>query len=306
MFQSGMPIHFWPYSILITTWLINRLPSRVLEWKSPHELLFGNPPDYSMLRPFGCLAYAANLVPNRGDFLGYDVSHKGFLLFDLENEKILISKDVKFVTDNFSFLHNHVTPTEPEISYLVVSHNLHLDIPPMDLDVDWSHSQDSPIIEFESHETIGPPSLSNPQIEEPILIRGFRHRIPPIWMQDYTSSVTTTQLITPPISITPPTFPYAISPSLTPAYNNYMFNLTMVREPSCFKEAIQHLNWVAAINKVFLALTENQTWIITDLPSGKKPIGCKWIFKVKVNANGTVERYKGTACCQRLQTGVWN
>lgn len=90
MFQSGMPLRFWPYSILSSTWLINRIPSRVMRWKSPYELLFGALPDYTMLRPFGCLAYATNLVPNRGKFesrsikrvfIGYDISHKGFLLF---------------------------------------------------------------------------------------------------------------------------------------------------------------------------------------------------------------------------------
>lgn len=51
MFQIGMPIRFWPYSILTATWLINRIPSRVLDWKTPYEELFDSPPDYTMLRP---------------------------------------------------------------------------------------------------------------------------------------------------------------------------------------------------------------------------------------------------------------
>lgn len=132
MFQSGLPIRFWPYSLLTATWIINILPSRILEWKSPHELLFGNALDYSMIRPFGCFAYAANLVPNRGKFysrsikcvfLGYDVSHKGFLLLDLSNEKILISRDVKFVTDNFPFHTDVIIPAEPHISFPTVTDN---------------------------------------------------------------------------------------------------------------------------------------------------------------------------------------
>jgi hypothetical protein len=40
------------------------------------------------------------------------------------------------------------------------------------------------------------------------------------------------------------------------------------------------------------ALHRNNTWIITDLPPGKKPIGCKWVYKIKYHANGTIERYK--------------
>lgn len=40
------------------------------------------------------------------------------------------------------------------------------------------------------------------------------------------------------------------------------------------------------------ALEENNTWSIVDLPQGKVPIGCKWVFKVKYKSNGEVERYK--------------
>ena len=36
----------------------------------------------------------------------------------------------------------------------------------------------------------------------------------------------------------------------------------------------------------------NETWSIVDLPSGKIPIGCKWVYKVKSNADGTIEHHK--------------
>jgi len=40
------------------------------------------------------------------------------------------------------------------------------------------------------------------------------------------------------------------------------------------------------------ALEANQTWSLVDLPSHKKPIGCKWVFKVKYKSDETIERYK--------------
>ncbi|MCO5567572.1 hypothetical protein L7F22_021266 [Adiantum nelumboides] len=40
------------------------------------------------------------------------------------------------------------------------------------------------------------------------------------------------------------------------------------------------------------ALVKNETWDLVCLPSGKKAIGSKWVYKVKCKSDGSVERYK--------------
>lgn len=40
------------------------------------------------------------------------------------------------------------------------------------------------------------------------------------------------------------------------------------------------------------SLINNKTWILCDLPNERKPIGCKWLFKIKTNQNGEIERFK--------------
>jgi len=50
--------------------------------------------------------------------------------------------------------------------------------------------------------------------------------------------------------------------------------------------------WQDAMRKEFDALDANHTWDIVHLPPGKKPIGCKWVYKIKYKSDGTIERYK--------------
>jgi hypothetical protein len=40
------------------------------------------------------------------------------------------------------------------------------------------------------------------------------------------------------------------------------------------------------------ALDKNEAWDIVELPTGRNPIGKKWVFKKKPNADGKVEKYK--------------
>ena len=46
------------------------------------------------------------------------------------------------------------------------------------------------------------------------------------------------------------------------------------------------------MDKEIQALENNHTWDVTALPPGKSPIGCKWVYKIKFNPDGSVERYK--------------
>lgn len=48
-------------------------------------------------------------------------------------------------------------------------------------------------------------------------------------------------------------------------------------EPVTFKEAVEHEEWIEAMNIELQALKDHQTWTLVDLPKEKKAIGLKWV-----------------------------
>jgi len=69
-------------------------------------------------------------------------------------------------------------------------------------------------------------------------------------------------------------------------------NLSIDFEPNSFKEATSHDVWKEAIQKEYDALIKNDTWKPVDPPLGTKPIGCKWVYKNKYKANGSLDKHK--------------
>ncbi|GJR28421.1 putative RNA-directed DNA polymerase [Tanacetum coccineum] len=73
---------------------------------------------------------------------------------------------------------------------------------------------------------------------------------------------------------------------------NFSTNLNKIVEPKTFDEASKDIRWIEAMNLEMEALNRNGTWVITELPVGRKPIGNKWVWKVKYKSTGDVERFK--------------
>ncbi|PKI58589.1 hypothetical protein CRG98_021052 [Punica granatum] len=92
--------------------LINITPTPILGGKSPYEVLFDKPPNYSNLRVFGCLCYAYDRPRDKDKFkprscrcifIGYPYGKKAWRVYDLEKNEIFVSRDVRFCEREFQF-----------------------------------------------------------------------------------------------------------------------------------------------------------------------------------------------------------
>ena len=71
-----------------------------------------------------------------------------------------------------------------------------------------------------------------------------------------------------------------------------MNQLSVVSIPNSVQEALRDPRWKEAMNEEMKSLQKNSTWEVGELPEGRKPVGCRWVFTIKYKADGMVERYK--------------
>jgi len=72
-------------------------------------------------------------------------------------------------------------------------------------------------------------------------------------------------------------------------------------EPYYFHEAVKNPKWREVMTKEIEALDLNNTWTLEELPLRKKPINCKWVYKVKHNLDRSIEWYKARLVIHRDQ-----
>lgn len=92
----------------------------------------------------------------------------------------------------------------------------------------------------------------------PPLRKSSRTTHPPSWLKDYINPISN-------LTYT----------SVNPNFTCFLSSLFDSHDPIHFQEAICHPHWVKEMNEELQALEENLTWVVTDLPPNKKPIGCK-------------------------------
>jgi len=303
-FQTHLPLFFGGECILTAAHIINRIPTPSLSNKSPFEILYQKPPTYSHLRVFGSLCYASTLTRSRSKFdsrakpclfLGYPSGVKGYTLFDLHTKSIFISRDVTFHESIFPYASHLLHPTSDGCFVFPLSFP----------DTTCTYPPTQPVPRSSSsspHISHSPPISSNSSQPPTIpLRRSTRVKHPPSYLTNFHCQVATSPPSLPPIPLADSApssgikYPLSSVLSYHKLSNNHLrfsMSVSSAFEPQFYHQAVKHLHWRAAMQAEIAALEENHTWILVDLPPNKKPIGCKWVYRVKYKSDGQIERYK--------------
>jgi hypothetical protein len=198
LFQSKLPKSYWSYVVHHAVFLINRVTTPLLNNKSPFQLLYDIIPDPIVFKVFGSLCFASTLQAHRTKlqpkarksvFLGYKSGYKGYVLLDLHDHTIFISRNVTFYEHILPY--TPITPSSypwnyfPSISTPVIS------------------SFDEPLIPVapDMNESHSPPTSSHIPSPPPppiIPIRTSRIKQTPSYLKDFVCSThPNNQTITP-------------------------------------------------------------------------------------------------------------
>jgi hypothetical protein len=69
-------------------------------------------------------------------------------------------------------------------------------------------------------------------------------------------------------------------------------NLYTSEEPNDLSSALAYPNWKAAMDCEFSALVRNNMWHLVPPATRRNLIGCKWVYKIKHKADGSIDQYK--------------
>uniref|UniRef100_A0A2N9I242 Integrase catalytic domain-containing protein n=1 Tax=Fagus sylvatica TaxID=28930 RepID=A0A2N9I242_FAGSY len=299
--QSTLPMSYWSYAISTAAHLINKLPTPNLSNKSPWETLYHTLPDFTYLKTFGCQCFplltpytAHKLYPKTAPciFLGYPTHSKGYYCLDPTNLRLYVSRHVLFNESTFPGLKHstdqHTASPQSAENWL---HNLLLlhscDHTPI---VTTLPSQEPSSLPSSHSNTSSPQPSSTSTVQNP-LASTSHSPLPPVNTNDPTIPTSA------PITNPPHLFNTTCKPEVSMVFSNPKshMQLTLTIPLLNLPLILMHPNIASGVQlwmKSFKLFNKQGTWSLVPLPATKNVVGCKWVYKLKHNSDGSIARYK--------------
>lgn len=268
--ESGLDEGFWSEAAAFSVYTINRSPSSAVGFKIPEEIWLGKKPGYKHMRKFGSVVYVhtdqGKLKPRavKGVLIGYPPGTKGYKIWLLDDEKCVVSRNVKFCEDvMFKDVSKSIKAGDTESSKQVEVDKAPVLIPVQEtgesstqggatsVSADEGEVDNSSQVDVEQARD----SLTNYQLARD---RPRRTVVAPVKFNDYDCS--------------------EVAFALT------VYELMSVDEPRDYAEAMaskDQRKWILTSDDEMDSLRKNGTWVLVRRPQDRKVISCKWLYKIK-------------------------
>ena len=268
-----VPNYMWGEAVRHACYLINRVATRSLDSQTPYKVFKGRKPSVKHLKIFGCIGYVKTEPPNLRKLddrsralvhLGTEPGSKAYRMYDPSSRRITVSIDVIFDEEK-GWKWDKVGSKGDEPGKLIVDIGTFGNQGIRDEEkqqVTESQSDKEQLSSSPNETLIEPPQDVS---EQETLRRSFRESKKPSYLDDYVYLA---------------------------EEEGERLLLLLNEEPWDFEEAMELKVWRDACEEEIASIIKNKTWNLVDLPKGAKAIGLKWVFKVKRNSDGSINKYK--------------
>ena len=263
------PKYFWAEAMSTACHILNRVLLRPITQKTPYELYYGKTPKLSYFRVFGSKCFILNSKDyltkfdpksSEGIFLGYSNNSKAYRVFNLKTLVVEESMNVAF------------DESKPPSKYIDL----------VDKEDGQQDNVENVIRQFENMDMgISPPNnpleLLETEDELPKEVPIIRSHPLDNVLGDLTKGVQTRSQVQNVV--------------------NHLSFLSQI-EPKTAKEALLDEDWISAMQDELTQFTRSKVWELVPQPENTSIIGTKWVFRNKLDENGTVVRNKARLVAQ--------
>ncbi|CAI5728373.1 unnamed protein product [Peronospora farinosa] len=323
--HAGLSKRYWGEAVSTAAFLRNRSPTQAIgHEKSPHEVWTKTKPLLKNLKVFGCHAYVH--VPKEKSskldarstlcrFLGYSDHEKAYRFEEISSSRILVSRDAQFMEDMFDSGKCMQQSGIDPIEYHNTDEGFNgrdNGVANEDMDVhmpesasiherpQWQQMQrSSHQPQYPQHQT----AEFLPGSKRHVRTQSLEALSEPPMEKRYGRGASTSGVHT--SSVQGTASPLEAMSALLASIDEEedeeneedCANVvdSVGEAPMTFSSAMESSDarqWREACESEFQSLCKNNTWELVPLPSDRKAISSKWVFKVKETVDGLIERYK--------------
>jgi hypothetical protein len=263
-------MNLWVEACNTTVYVKNCCPHRVLGMSTPEEAFTSKKPDVFHFKIFGSSVYVhvtkdarKKMEPTTevGIFVGYTETHHNYRVYFPNNKMTVMRRDIKF--------------DEGKAMRLLLERELDL------------HAEEELLVPKDESQDVDQPHEEVRGVEEATQaepsIRNGRKQATKVGRLRLDAAQ----------NVGVPTSQRRQRQSLD-RFTGYMALMSkfIVTEPSSFQEVVHDLTWVDAMVEEYDSIVKNNAWEIVPRPIDKSVVGSRWIYKVKQDGDGSVEKYK--------------